>query len=101
VRGDSEALLQAVRFWGGEKCDRIMVSLRLTEPDRILYLAIPVDVYNEFFSRRFIQRIITEYELKLLIFNPEQEEDCDMERLNYKEIVQKILESQFKKYLAG
>ncbi|WP_228020276.1 element excision factor XisH family protein [Sphaerospermopsis sp. LEGE 08334] len=41
---------------------------------RILYLAIPVDVYNEFFSRRFIQRIITEYELKLLIFNPEQEE---------------------------
>ncbi len=101
MRGDSEALLQAVRFWGGEKCDRIMVSLRLTEPDRILYLAIPVDVYNEFFSRRFIQRIITEYELKLLIFNPEQEEDCDMERLNYKEIVQKILESQFKKYLAG
>jgi hypothetical protein len=39
-----------------------------------LYLAIPVDVYDEFFSRRFIQRIIGEYQLKLLIFNPAQEE---------------------------
>ncbi|MEH1768554.1 element excision factor XisH family protein [Nostoc sp.] len=41
---------------------------------RILYLAVPVDVYNEFFSRKFIQRIIGEYQLKLLIFNPELEE---------------------------
>ncbi|MDB9310875.1 XisH family protein [Aphanizomenon sp. CS-733/32] len=56
------------------QCLNYRSALRLTEPDRILYLAIPVDVYNEFFSRRFIQRIITEYELKLLIFNPEQEE---------------------------
>ncbi|NET00811.1 MAG: fatty-acid oxidation protein subunit alpha [Sphaerospermopsis sp. SIO1G1] len=56
------------------QCLNYRSALRLTEPDRILYLAIPVDVYHEFFSRRFIQRIITEYELKLLIFNPEQEE---------------------------
>ncbi|TAE58462.1 MAG: fatty-acid oxidation protein subunit alpha [Nostocales cyanobacterium] len=56
------------------QCLNYRSALRLTEPDRMLYLAIPVDVYNEFFSRRFIQRIITEYELKLLIFNPEQEE---------------------------
>ncbi|MFP4299585.1 MAG: element excision factor XisH family protein [Spirulinaceae cyanobacterium] len=38
-----------------------------------MYLAIPVDVYSEFFSRKFVQRIIGEYQLKLLIFNPEQE----------------------------
>lgn len=56
------------------QCLNYRSALRLTEPDRMLYLAIPVDVYNEFFSRRFIQRIITEYELKLLIFNPEREE---------------------------
>ncbi|MDB9309358.1 element excision factor XisH family protein [Aphanizomenon sp. CS-733/32] len=30
--------------------------------------------YDEFFSRKFIQRIIGEYDLKLLIFNPDQEE---------------------------
>ncbi|HEY9802406.1 MAG TPA: XisH family protein [Leptolyngbyaceae cyanobacterium] len=49
-------------------------ALRLTEPDRILYLAVSVDVYDEFFSRKFIQRIIGEYQLKLLIFHPDREE---------------------------
>jgi len=49
-------------------------ALRLTEPERDLYLAVPEDVYDEFFRRRFIQRIIIEYQLKLLIFNPEKEE---------------------------
>lgn len=56
------------------QCLNYRSALRLTDPDRILYLAIPVDVYNEFFSRKFIQRIIGEYQLKLIIFNPEQEE---------------------------
>nr|WP_283763608.1 element excision factor XisH family protein [Roseofilum halophilum] len=56
------------------QCLNYRSALRLTEPDRVLYLAIPVDVYNEFFSRQFIQRIIGEYQLKLLIFNPAQEE---------------------------
>lgn len=49
-------------------------ALRLTEPDRTLYLAVPEDVYDEFFRRRFIQRSIEEHKLKLLIFNPESEE---------------------------
>ncbi|MDB9516210.1 XisH family protein [Roseofilum reptotaenium CS-1145] len=56
------------------QCLNYRSALRLTEPDRILYLAIPVDVYHEFFSRQFIQRIISEYQLKLLIFNPDQED---------------------------
>ncbi|QLE59659.1 XisH family protein [Nostoc sp. TCL26-01] len=56
------------------QCLNYRSALRLTEPGRILYLAVPVDVYHEFFRRKFIQRIIDEYQLKLLIFNPEQEE---------------------------
>ncbi|MGB3205008.1 MAG: XisH family protein [Crinalium sp.] len=56
------------------QCLNYRSALRLTEPDRILYLAVPVDVYDEFFSRRFIQRIIGEYQVKLLIFNPAREE---------------------------
>ncbi len=56
------------------QCLNYRAALRLTEPTRTLYLAVPVDVYDEFFSRRFIQRIIGEYQLKLLIFNPSQEE---------------------------
>ncbi|WP_338022920.1 element excision factor XisH family protein [Argonema galeatum] len=31
-------------------------------------------MYDDFFSRKFIQRVIAEHQLKLLIFNPEQEE---------------------------
>lgn len=56
------------------QCLNYRSALRLIEPDRTLYLAVPVDVYNEFFSRRFIQRIVCEYQLKLLIFDPTQEE---------------------------
>jgi len=56
------------------QCLNYRSALRLTEPDRTLYLAVPVDVYDEFFSRRFIQRIIVEYHLKLIIFNPAREE---------------------------
>jgi XisH protein len=49
-------------------------ALKLVEPKRVLYLAVPEDVYNEFFTRRFIQRAIGEHQLKLLIFNPNREE---------------------------
>ena len=56
------------------QCLNYRSALRLTEPDRTLYLAIPEDVYKEFFMRRFIQRVIVEHQLKLLIFNPTQEE---------------------------
>ncbi|MEG3966347.1 XisH family protein [Microcoleus sp. T2B6] len=56
------------------QCLNYRSALRLTEPERTLYLAVPEDVYNEFFSRRFIQRVIVEHQLKLLIFNPTQEE---------------------------
>ena len=56
------------------QCLNYRSALRLIEPDRTLYLAVPEDVYNEFFSRRFIQRVIVEHQLNLLIFNPNQEE---------------------------
>ena len=50
------------------------LALGLKEPERILYLAVSSDIYDEFFSRRFIQRVIAEHQLKLLIFNAQQEE---------------------------
>ncbi|NJM58975.1 MAG: fatty-acid oxidation protein subunit alpha [Oscillatoriales cyanobacterium RU_3_3] len=50
------------------------LALRLKEPQRTLYLAVSLDIYDEFFSRRFIQRVIAEHQLKLLIFNAQQEE---------------------------
>jgi hypothetical protein len=50
------------------------LALNLKEPERTLYLAVSSDIYDEFFSRRFIQRVIVEHQLKLLIFNAQQEE---------------------------
>ncbi len=48
--------------------------LKRSQPDRVLYLAVPLSIYEDFFSRRLIQMIREEVQLKLIIFNPLQEE---------------------------
>ncbi|NES18803.1 MAG: fatty-acid oxidation protein subunit alpha [Symploca sp. SIO3E6] len=49
-------------------------GLREVMPDYILYLAIPLEIYHEFFEIKFIQKRIEEHNLKLLIFCPDIEE---------------------------
>lgn len=49
-------------------------ALRVEEPNRILYLAVPLAIYNDFFNLRFIQTVVTENFLKLIIYNVETEE---------------------------
>ncbi|WP_427157462.1 XisH family protein [Aliinostoc sp. HNIBRCY26] len=49
------------------------VALKLKEPKRILYLAVPLVTYTDFFSRQLPQLSIQEYQLKLLVFDPENE----------------------------
>ncbi|WP_293297240.1 MULTISPECIES: element excision factor XisH family protein [unclassified Microcoleus] len=56
------------------QCLNYRSALELTEPERILYLAVTSDVYDDFFQRRFIQRVIAKHQMKLLIFNAQQEE---------------------------
>jgi hypothetical protein len=56
------------------QCLNYSSALELTDPERILYLAVTSDVYDDFFQRRFIQRVIAKHQLKLLIFNAQQEE---------------------------
>jgi XisH protein len=56
------------------QCLNYRSALELIEPERILYLAVTNDVYDDFFQRRFIQRVIAKHQLKLLIFNAQQEE---------------------------
>ncbi|MGB5969420.1 MAG: XisH family protein [Spirulinaceae cyanobacterium] len=48
-------------------------ALKAEEPERTLYLAVPLASYEDFFSRRFTQMIIEEVQLKLIVFNPFQE----------------------------
>ncbi|OKH36607.1 fatty-acid oxidation protein subunit alpha [[Phormidium ambiguum] IAM M-71] len=49
-------------------------ALRKQQPERILYLAVSFDIYDDFFTRSFIQEVIAEHQLKLLIFEPNREE---------------------------
>ena len=46
--------------------------LRTIEPERILFLAIPLDAYEDFFQSTFAQLAINEYQLKLIIYDSEQ-----------------------------
>ncbi len=48
-------------------------ALRQEEPERILYLAVPLITYNNFFQLEFPQSMLNENKVKLIIYNPEKE----------------------------
>lgn len=50
------------------------VVLEAQQPDRTLYLAVPEDIYEEFFTRRLAKMSVTRMQLKILVFNPVKEE---------------------------
>ena len=49
-------------------------ALRAEEPLINLYLAVPLVTYNDFFNLPFIQTVVNENKLKLIIYNLETEE---------------------------
>lgn len=50
------------------------VALEIKQPDRILYLAVPKDIYQSFFQINFTQLITQRYQLKLVIYDAQNEE---------------------------
>lgn len=50
------------------------MALEELEPERTLYLAIPTDVYELFFEQAFIQKIVKRQQVKLLIYDADNEE---------------------------
>jgi len=50
------------------------IVLREKQPERVLYLAVNLETYNDFFSRQLPKLSIQEYQLKMIIFDPVQEE---------------------------
>lgn len=44
-------------------------ALKANEPERTLYLAVPREIYDTFFIRQFVQLIIQEYQLKLIVYD--------------------------------
>ena len=47
--------------------------LERQDPDRILYLPITVDAYDDFFTLPFTQMAIQRHQLKLIVYEPETE----------------------------
>ena len=48
-------------------------ALEKIEPERLLYLAVRVPVYETFFQRKFIISAVRKYQLRLMIYDVEQE----------------------------
>ena len=48
-------------------------ALQATHSKRLLYLAIPLDIYETFFQRYFIQQLLREYQCYLLVYHPKEE----------------------------
>jgi hypothetical protein len=40
----------------------------------MLYLAVPLDVYNSFFRLAFTQAIMAQYRLNIVVYHPERQE---------------------------
>jgi XisH protein len=50
------------------------IALEEEDPDRLLYLAIPLDIYKRFFKYSFIQTVIRRNQIPLLVYNIEKQE---------------------------
>ncbi|WP_338022530.1 element excision factor XisH family protein [Argonema antarcticum] len=68
-----EAICLRQRYANGQAWN-YKVVLAEQQPDRVLYLAVPEDIYEEFFTRRLAQMSVTRMQLNLLVFNPIREE---------------------------
>jgi hypothetical protein len=49
------------------------LALELSDPDRKLYLAIPIVVYEAFFQREFLQISVERYDIYRIIYDPVKE----------------------------
>jgi hypothetical protein len=48
-------------------------ALEIKEPERVLFLAVPLDTYETFFQDSFILAATRKHKLRLLVYNPTEE----------------------------
>jgi len=49
------------------------IALEEQQPDRVLYLAVPLGAYKAFFTLPFVETVIERFQLSLLIYDPKNE----------------------------
>ncbi|MFM6189146.1 MAG: XisH family protein [Planktothrix sp.] len=52
---------------------KYQLALEQVQPDRVLYLAIPIDTYDSFFTLELPQLLIQRYQVHLIVYEPEDE----------------------------
>jgi XisH protein len=53
---------------------KYQLALEEEQPDRTLYLAIPLDTYRSFFNLELPRLLIQRYQVRLIVYNPKTEE---------------------------
>ncbi|MCP4113083.1 MAG: fatty-acid oxidation protein subunit alpha [Desulfobacteraceae bacterium] len=48
-------------------------ALEDTEPDRILYMAVPIDTYDQFFTLLFVQEAVIRHKIRLILYDNHNE----------------------------
>lgn len=56
------------------------VALEEKQPDRALYLAVPLVTYQTFFQLQFVQKVIQKLQIELMIYDPKEEEILEWKR---------------------
>jgi len=56
------------------QCFNYQIALEIQEPERVLYLAVPLGTYQSFFTLPFIQIVLQRSQLKLIVYDPRNEE---------------------------
>ncbi|MEO0348663.1 MAG: XisH family protein [Cyanobacteria bacterium P01_A01_bin.15] len=49
------------------------VALENKQPDRLLYLAVPDEIYGTFFQSLLAKSVVQKYQIRLIIYDPETE----------------------------
>jgi hypothetical protein len=82
-RGEQKIAVEIKSFLGSSKISEFYSALgqflayrsalQLQESDRILYLAVPSSVYEQFFTTSFIQSLVEQHQMLLLIYDIDRE----------------------------
>jgi XisH protein len=82
-RGEKKIAVEVKSFLGASKITQFYAAmgqfiayrsaLQVQEKERVLYLAVPSDVYRRFFVTPFIEELVEQNQLYLLVYDVDQE----------------------------
>jgi hypothetical protein len=53
--------------------DNYLIALQMSDPNRMLFLAIPERIYQTFFQREFVKKVVEIKKIRLIIYEPNEE----------------------------